>query len=269
VKPAVPNMLELITELRQVEDEFGELRIDLRNKTISAHTDPITLEGVYLGPFAIQLYWPRLVQEAGVECFDIVALEPNPPPNDESVTHPHVKHQRLCAGEATVPLKKAMEQGRLADAFCLIRGVLNHYNPASPHVALDEWDGLECYDCGATMSSSDASRCDECENQICSDCGCDCGNCSKVLCGSCLVRCAICADRFCEGCLKASAHSKKFCCPRCTTPCSVCKAVLAKGEPNPDTGRCLTCHAKLSRRKRQSTPQEDADEIPSPINAAC
>src|SRR5262249_36982787 len=136
--------------------------------------------------------------------------------------------------------------------------------------ALEEWDGLECYDCSATMSSSDASRCDECEHQICSDCGSDCGTCWKVLCGSCLVRCAVCAESFCEGCIKTSAHSRRFCCPRCTTPCLACKAVLAKGELNPDTGRCPACQAKVLT-KTQSTPQEipDASSGSSPIEAVC
>jgi len=47
----------------------------------------------------------------------------------------------LCAGEAKPAVAKALEQGRLADAFCLICGVLRHYKPLSPHISLDAWGG--------------------------------------------------------------------------------------------------------------------------------
>jgi hypothetical protein len=37
------------------------------------------------------------------------------------VTHPHVKSNSLCSGEAKLPPGKALEESCLADAFCIIR----------------------------------------------------------------------------------------------------------------------------------------------------
>jgi hypothetical protein len=135
--PAVPSVATLAAELQQVDAEFTGLRIKWREKVLSVTTEPITLEGVDLGAFEIQLCWKRLAHFSGSHCFDIVAVDPNRSAADDLVTHPHVKDQELCAGKATTALQKALKDGRLADAFHLIRSVLSHYNARSAHVPLD------------------------------------------------------------------------------------------------------------------------------------
>src|SRR5262245_18530206 len=107
-------------ELRQLEDEFGDFEVDLRNNLLAARTESIILEGIYLGPFTILLGWSRLLDDDKVDAFDIRAESPNQVASSDWVTHPHVKHQKLCAGDATAPIALALKQGRLADAFCLI-----------------------------------------------------------------------------------------------------------------------------------------------------
>lgn len=102
--------------------------------------------------------------------FRVIALEPNRAAPNESVTHPHVDDGRLCSGDAAVPLERALNVGRIADAFCLVHGVLSHYNPGSPYVALEEWDGLECTDCGGSMARDEVWRCDGCDLALCSEC---------------------------------------------------------------------------------------------------
>jgi hypothetical protein len=72
----------------------------------------------------------RLIDEA------VEAVDPNPATNDEEVTHPHVKSNGLCAGDATVPIQAALQDGRICDAMLLVNAVLQHYNPASPYVSL-------------------------------------------------------------------------------------------------------------------------------------
>jgi len=116
IEPIVTGAV-LVAELQQLEVEFGDLEFDCQGQTISVSTGPITLEDVYLGPFRICLCWERLSHCTGSACFDIVALDPHPSGPNEAVTHPHVKEEELCAGDAAVPLQKALAQGRLADSY--------------------------------------------------------------------------------------------------------------------------------------------------------
>lgn len=146
--PPLPDLRGLLEEFRQLDDEFGALQVNFKKKALSVTTEPIELEGIYLGPFAIHLSWPRLARDATIACFEIVAQDSNPAATNDAVTHPHVSDGVLCAGDATVPIQRALEQGRVADAFCLVRSVLTHYNPNSPYVSLDEWGGQDCYECG-------------------------------------------------------------------------------------------------------------------------
>jgi hypothetical protein len=121
--PAVAAIGAFMEEVQQIEEDFDQVSIDWKKKIVIATTEPITLRDVYLGPFAIHFCWERLLHQADVACFDVVALEPRPPVANGHVTHPHVKDRSLCAGDASVPIRKALDQGRLADAFCLISGV--------------------------------------------------------------------------------------------------------------------------------------------------
>jgi hypothetical protein len=161
-QPAAPGLGDLVAELVQLDDEFGGLKVDLRQKTLRVTTEPIELEEVFLGPFAVLLRWPRLEREACGRCFEVIALEPRPAATKSEVTHPHVSGGSLCPGDATLPIQRALEQGRLADAFCLVRGVLTHYNSGSAHVPLSDWGSRDCRECGCHVHTDDLSYCDRC-----------------------------------------------------------------------------------------------------------
>jgi hypothetical protein len=272
--PDVPTIPFLVAELRQVEDEFHGLRIDWKQKTIGATTEPITLRGVALGPFEIQLYCDRLTDLTSERCFDVVALEPNPPVANDRVTHPHVKDDTLCAGNATIPLLKALEQGRIADAFCLVRSVLTHYNPGSPHVSLDAWGGLECSDCACSIDDDEAWSCEGCGDDLCADCREECTACGSIRCATCLQSCAVCHLTYCHNCLKPAAGSNRRCCARCLVACSACDAQIAKDEL---VGHGPRCTAKLARPGAPVNPlisptpdslSETANELPTAVAAA-
>ena len=143
-----------------------------REQVLVARTGPITLEDVSLGPFAIELHLDRLAgrRTPDAACFDCVALESKPAATDDAVTHPHVKGKTLCAGDATVPLTAALRAGRLADAFLLIRGVLQTYNPASAYVSLRDWGGSSCGECGRSVGPDDTFYCEQCHRDVCDDC---------------------------------------------------------------------------------------------------
>src|SRR5262249_50731533 len=222
-------------------------------KLLSVTTEPITLEGVELGPFAIQLYWKRLAHDPGSRCFDICALEPNPAAGNDRVTHPHVKDSKLCAGEATLPIQKALEQGRLADAFILIRSVLRHYNSSSPHAHLEHWYGSRCQDCGTSMSDEERSYCEGCSDDYCDDCSSSCTTCSALRCFGCLTPCVVCDNQFCSHCLKPSAGSGRDCCEDCLARCARCQAQVARDELAVDTNLCPSC--------QQSGPSSDSSTI--------
>jgi len=237
----VPGLRSLLDELKQLEEEFGGLQIDFKKKSISVVTEPIELEDVYLGSFSIQLCWSRLGKEMDGHCLEIIALEPNPAASNDGVTHPHVNHGVLCAGDATLPLQNALKQGRLADAFCLVRSVLTHYNSKSPHVSLDNWGGDDCYDCGGRIQPDNPSECGSCENQHCSDCLASCHACEEYYCHGCLELCPLCQAPSCPGCLKRSAHSNKVFCSKCLRNCVACSAQVAHNELDPLTHSCPSC----------------------------
>jgi hypothetical protein len=265
LQPAQPlaDRRNLVEELRQLDQEFGGLDVDLKNKIIQVTTEPIELEDVYLGRFAIQFSWPRLAKEAGSHCFAILAQEPNPAASNEGVTHPHVNHDRLCAGEGTVPIQRALEQGRLADAFCLVRSVLTHYNPSSAHVPLDDWGGQSCFDCGGNTAPDDLCYCEQCGHDYCEECISRCATCRESCCNSCLQVCPLCQEWCCSGCLIKRPPSGKVCCRSCLRTCGACGGQFARDERDPQSQQCPACR---SPRPASAAPPDVGPEalVPSP-----
>ena len=125
-----PTVPELVAELRQVEKEFGELIYDRRERFAAVTTNTIELEGVNLGEFEIRLSLSSVQdRQHSEEMYGVVALDPNPPRSDDSVTHPHVRDGQLCEGEASAAIGSALRDGRICDFFLLVRSVLGQYNP--------------------------------------------------------------------------------------------------------------------------------------------
>lgn len=138
----VPSAAEIYRELRQAEDEFGELNWYEEGQLLAATTEPIELQDVFLGDFEIQLLIPSLAHMQYGRVYRIVALDAHPASSSPHVTHPHVSDEQLCAGDAGAAIHQALLGGRICDFFLLSRSVLLHYNPDSPYVALDSERGL-------------------------------------------------------------------------------------------------------------------------------
>ncbi|MBY0528009.1 MAG: hypothetical protein K2R98_31720 [Gemmataceae bacterium] len=238
---AAPDATALLAELRQLQDEFGNLEVNLRTQTITVTTEAITLEDVSLGPFAVHFSWCHLDLTEPIQSFEVLALEPHPASTNDQVTHPHVRNGKLCPGDATAPLRKAVEQGRLADAFCLIRSVLSHYNSASPHVALSAWESEECHDCGRGMRLEEQCYCSECDYEFCTDCTGVCATCDADRCHGCLTLCSLCGLRLCGRCCRTSAFSGRECCAKCLRTCGSCGARVASDELDAERQRCPLC----------------------------
>src|SRR3569623_1739472 len=155
--------------------------------------------------------WVPVRRFRGFRAFEVGALEPHPATGRDEVVHPHVEGRRLCAGDAGEPLSQALDAGRLADAFLLVRSVLATYNANSPYVPLAEWHGFACADCGRHCDSSDRSTCERCDASLCDNCSSSCARCSRTHCDSCLEPCDVCRDSHCSGCLADTASGRSVC----------------------------------------------------------
>ena len=240
-----PNLADWVHELDALEAEFGRFETGERGMVLRVVTEPVTLEGIALGPFAVELVLARLGRDPGPSCFRIVALDSNPAVGREEVTHPHVSGEELCAGDATVPIQRALADGRLADAFVLVRSVLSTYHGGSAHVALDVWDGLSCGDCGDRADRAETGRCGACECDLCDRCQSSCRSCGATRCRGCLVDCDGCDDPCCDLCLELVRSGASFC-PACRATCHQCRAVVVPADLD-DDGRCADCQESVPR----------------------
>lgn len=236
----IPKVSALVSELRAVEEEFGEVEINLSENTLSVTTEPITLEDVYLGPFTIRLELNTFSDLYQNSPYHIIALDPHPASSGEAVTHPHVHSERLCEGDGSAALKTSLQQGRLVDFFTMVRSILNTYNPESPYVALRDWDGQSCYECGYVVHTESGYYCSFCENSFCDECVTCCASCSETICAGCALKCDICEDPVC---------------PRCTrVRCIECRCICC--ESCIDEGLCDNC-----RQERENEDEERANQI--------
>ena len=234
----LPSLRAVVDELRQLSHEFEEVDVLPRRNLIVARTRPVVLDRIYLGPFAIELHLGRLNRRADSSSFDCVALEPNPAECNEDVTHPHVKGNALCAGDAHLPICEALRQGRICDAFLLVNGVLNTYNDSSPYVALEDWSGRSCSDCGALTSQDDMYVCEGCDSDVCDDCA---------------GRCDMCDSTQCRSCLELDEVSGRSCCSNCCERCGECDRVIDCDSVDSASSLCPHC---LAERRRQEAEEE-------------
>ena len=246
-RPAVPSANELLADLGQLRHEFGGLDVrwgeEEAGMMVCADTEPVTLEGVYLGDFSVRLNVDLLeAGRADASVFQAVALDPHPASSSETTTHPHVRDDYLCAGEASEPIATALREGRVADAFLLVRSVLTTYNRSSPFIALADWEGSECADCGGTFPPEDLYSCDHCDGSFCESCTGCCSGCGAVSCLSCLLDVG--DERLCPGCAAA--------CPRCGYNTAKCDLE----EPG---GICPDCREQ-EEQEAEDDPEDDEDD---------
>ena len=216
----VPSARCLLEDLQQLKEELDGMTYNPAKGILAVTTEPITLDGVYLGPFEIQLHVNRLARDEPHSVCDVVALDPHPAASNDSVTHPHVNDQGLCAGDATTPIGAALSSGRICDVFLLVRSVLTTYNSGSPYVSLNDWHGTSCHDCGYIAGGDDTRWCTSCEHDYCDDCSSYCHVCDEGTCNECLGNCSACEEPTCPSCLTR--------CPDCEA--SICKSCLEAGE---------------------------------------
>lgn len=248
-----PRLQAILDDLRELATEFEGTDFDPKQELIAVRTESIHLEGIELGPFAIELHLSRLGGEAGSGCFKCIALDPNPAAHNASITHPHVSDGILCAGEATGPIRLALTGGRICDAFMLVAGVLRTYNAQSPYASLEEWQGAACPECGQTVRHSDDL--------------CFCEGCHRDVCDDCMSHCAVCQDSYCSSCLEWDAVSDKSCCPNCRRTCQTCNRIVETDSFEESSGLCPQClEATSEAESPPSQPEEPIHEHPDQDN---
>lgn len=227
---------DICADLVALKEEFEELNYDLRGRWLSVTTEPITLNGIYLGPFEIRLDWRRILGR-DESTYRVIAKDPHPAECRDNVTHPHVCDEQLCEGHSRQVIRQALVQGRLLDFFTLVASGLRTYNEESPFVALEIWYGKTCADCGAVVDEDECHVCRKCEESICENCEAACCGCSEACCSSCISHCEACDDNYCHGCLQ---------------PCHQCRIQVCPGCLEEDE-RCTNCHEEHRDDENEST----------------
>ena len=222
----VLSEVELFRDLLVLSEVFSEAVFDKKEKRLSVVTKEISFERLQLGAFRIELHLDSL--SSGQPYHEAVAVDPNRPPSNDDITHPHVQGDHLCEGDAQPAIKLALQQGRLLDFFQLVEHVLGTYNPSSAYVTTCEWEGTSCDHCGHTADPEDCRECGFCEASICDNCVRRCSDCEYCFCGNC--------DELCKGCLESVCKSCIQTCVECDEQrCSNC---LSENE------RCTSCEEK-------------------------
>jgi len=228
------SALDIYRDILALHDEFDDVSWDLRAETLSVNTADIVLEGVFLGPFEIRLDFSQLT---GPDAYQVVALDPRPAASDTSVTHPHVQSNLPCEGDARMPIRQALKEGRLTDFFLIVRNLLNTYNAESPFVSLENWDGVSCSDCGATVGEDNRSACEACGADLCDYCYALCSACECVYCSQCLETCGRCDEATCRCCLKPCSKCGERFCPDCLSQKGVCETCHEQDQHEDQTAR--------------------------------
>ncbi|MCY2928825.1 MAG: hypothetical protein NTV86_04900 [Planctomycetota bacterium] len=212
----LPTLRDIRADLVQLEEEFEQFEYVEDGEELVVTTEAIELEDHYLGEFEIRLHIGKLAEmKRHSSIYRIVALDPHPAGCNESVTHPHVSDEHLCEGDASAAIEAALTNGRTCDFFQLVNAVLTTYNPHSPYVSLDHWEGIPCHDCGYTMSEGDAHWCESCQQDYCSECISYCHRCDESSCRGCLEECSVCGESMCSSCMTKCPECGKRLCKSC------------------------------------------------------
>ena len=231
----VPTVRDIFADLVALVEEFDDVSIVLSERLVAVTTAPVVLEGLALGRFQVRLDWGRI---GTAHPYDVVALTPNPARSSEDTTHPHVMDERLCEGDGKVPITRALREGRLLDFFHIVNSLLNNYNPSSAYVALSDWEGSTCVDCGDMIQADDERNCDACGGIVCGSCFVACEGCEAYCCCECSRRCESCGDDLCRCCVRECKNcGRSAFCQTCLSETDLCpdcqETANEPSEPDP------------------------------------
>ena len=212
-RPQPVSLRDIYQELAALRREFDDCSCHGKRKLISVTTERIELDGTDLGPFKIRLDWRELLEER--PAYQVIALDPNPAACNSGVTHPHVQDDAVCEGEGQQPIRRALREVRLLDFFVIVANLLRTYNAESPYVALEDWYGVECTDCGRSADEDARWTCEACQTNVCGECVVNCADCDGGMCHDCVAPCGGCGEQHCNRCLGRCSHCREEHCESC------------------------------------------------------
>jgi hypothetical protein len=204
---------DIYRDLVALDDEFGEVEIDLAEHEIAATTEAIVLKDIDLGRFQIRLNWHLLGHTH--RPYAVKALDPNPAAKNKNVTHPHVQDEHLCEGEGSSAIAAALAEGRVYDFFLLVSQVLHNYGRGSAYIELSRWHSIPCNGCGNSVNADECFCCYGCEDELCENCCYTCSGCGESFCNGCLGKCPVCEGECCYSCLEPCQRCCGRACPNC------------------------------------------------------
>jgi len=222
------NISNVVIELSSLEEIYGK-KFEFEESCVNVTSEDVTLKDTNdknwkLGNFTIKLPFETIFNDSDDwhQRYNIVANKPNICASDDSITHPHVKNEWLCEGEARAAIAGALRQGRLVDFFDMVMGILNTYGHSNPYAKLEEWDVTEtCCECGNHVYEDTRSICG-CDSVLCEDCGSCCSYCDCIVCSECNHYCEQCETQVCESCQERCSSCRSYYCPDCITKCDSC-----------------------------------------------
>ncbi len=260
----IPSIKELFEEIKSLNSIFDSL--NYRRQVLSITTHPISLKDehnneISLGRFKIYIDLKIDPTKHGYErMIQVEALDPNPAAENEDITHPHVKENEPCLGEALDIIQNAFVEGRMESVFMILDSLLKTYNPGSPHVPIDEWNEhsrTECDRCGEKVDQDEITYCEICEHYCCGECCDHCDSCREYVCSECIVgKCVGCHQSICQSCFEGRGSSCDGCqevvcdncihgccetfCENCVTNCEDCGIAFCDQCHEP----CHSCEEK-------------------------
>lgn len=212
------SLKTFLGDIKALGREGFEVRWSLKKNHLEFVTEPITLEGVYLGPFIIQISCE--LQAPGSSAYnETEGLRVKIFAEDTTThavggdlnCHPHVQGTLLCAGTMGAAITQAGNSFRIYDLVMVVRTVLKNYNPGSPHRKLESWfddrgeddeDYRSCSNCDDRFHYDDVGFCEACQEYFCDTCGntTDCMPCGRDICDNCRTSCDECGEAICQNC---------------------------------------------------------------------
>jgi hypothetical protein len=131
-----------------------------------------------------------------------------------SVPHPHVCNKHMCFGDGMGAFNTCVKKNLISEAFDIIMGVLNNYNPGSPYKRFSHWVVINCSICKNRTAPDYQYTCKVCgEQEICNYCVASIK--SKLVCKNCSTKCKQCGtyilkgtSEYCNLCEKAIEKEK-------------------------------------------------------------
>lgn len=220
----VRPLSDILQDLKQIRQNYGNLDYFTDEHMLAVTTPSITLQGLDLGRFRIELNVLSLGRRANRNIFEIRTLDLNCATSNGGVCHPHVLYGHLNARQYGEPICEVKLAGRIADLFHLVVQALQSYDESVAYVRIGDWHKAFCSQCHQELPEGQRTFCESCDEYCCEGCSVNCPQCGKRLCPDCQSICELCGRILCSHCITGCATCGADACQDClqTGLCPAC-----------------------------------------------